>query len=116
MLLKNENNILPLDINSIKKIAVIGPNSDKKHSFGGGSAIVKAKYEITPLKGIKSKCKGKIKIITKPEKAIALFASRKSAPQRSEIAPRAKKRNQDPIAAYPTTSKSISSLINSVKK
>ena len=73
VLLKNENDILPLDINNIKKIAVIGPNSDKKHSFGGGSSIVRAKYEITPLKGIKSKCKGKIKIISKPEKADAVI-------------------------------------------
>lgn len=73
VLLKNEKNILPLDINSIKKLAVIGPNSDKKHSFGGGSSMVKAKYEITPLKGIKSKCKGKIKVISKPEKADAVI-------------------------------------------
>ena len=73
VLLKNENNILPLDINSIKKLVVFGPNSDKKHSFGGGSSLVKAKYEITPLKGIKSKCKGKIKIISKPEKADAVI-------------------------------------------
>jgi len=73
VLLKNDNDILPLDINSIKKLAVIGPNSDKKHSFGGGSSIVKAKYEITPFKGLKSKCKGKVKIVSKSEKADAVI-------------------------------------------
>jgi beta-glucosidase len=73
VLLKNQNEVLPLNIDHIKKLAVIGPNSNKKHSFGGGSAIVRAKYEITPLKGIKSKCKGKVKIISKPEKADAVI-------------------------------------------
>ena len=73
VLLKNQNELLPLNIDHIKKLAVIGPNSNKKHSFGGGSAIVRAKYEITPLKGIKSKCKGKVKIISKPEKADAVI-------------------------------------------
>ena len=28
VLLKNENNVLPLDINNVKKIAVCGPNAD----------------------------------------------------------------------------------------
>lgn len=69
VLLKNENNILPLDKNKIKKVAVIGPNSKKKHAFGGGSSMIRAQYEITPLKGIKEKCGEEIEIITKPNKA-----------------------------------------------
>ncbi|MHA2247000.1 MAG: beta-glucosidase [Candidatus Hodarchaeales archaeon] len=71
VLLKNKNNILPLDINRITKLAVLGPNRDKK--FGkwlyGGSSAVKPPYEITPLKGLKQKCKGKCKIITEPNEA-----------------------------------------------
>lgn len=31
VLLKNENNTLPLDITSVKKIAVCGPNAARKH-------------------------------------------------------------------------------------
>ena len=30
VLLKNENNMLPLDINNVKKIAVCGPNADEE--------------------------------------------------------------------------------------
>ncbi|TFF89408.1 MAG: glycosyl hydrolase [Promethearchaeota archaeon] len=69
VLLKNRDNILPLNIEKIKKIAVLGPNAKKKHIFGGGSSMQRPKYEITPLKGIKKKCKGKIEIIKEPSEA-----------------------------------------------
>ena len=66
VLLKNDDNLLPLNINSLKKIAVIGPNADKKMSLGGGSSQVKPPYEIKPLEGIQEKCKGKIEIVSTP--------------------------------------------------
>lgn len=53
VLLKNDKNILPLT-SSIKSIAVIGANADRKNSLGGGSSHVKAFYEITPLQGLKN--------------------------------------------------------------
>ncbi len=57
ILLKNEGNILPFAIpqNDVPKhtIAVIGANAAAQHSNGGGSAEIKALYEITPLMGIK---------------------------------------------------------------
>ena len=53
VLLKNENNILPLN-KSVKSIAVIGYNADRKQSMGGGSSQIRAFYEITPLAGIQS--------------------------------------------------------------
>ncbi|SFU39865.1 beta-glucosidase [Clostridium sp. DSM 8431] len=52
VLLKN-NKILPFNKNKIKKIAVIGENANVAHSNGGGSAEIKALYEVTPLLGIK---------------------------------------------------------------
>ncbi len=52
VLLKNRN-ILPLN-KSIKSIAVIGENASRENSMGGGSSQVKAKYEITPLQGLKN--------------------------------------------------------------
>lgn len=52
VLLKNEKNVLPLN-KKIKKLAVIGANADTRHSFGGGSAEIKALYELAPLIGIK---------------------------------------------------------------
>ncbi|MGV9203387.1 MAG: glycoside hydrolase family 3 C-terminal domain-containing protein [Promethearchaeia archaeon] len=65
VLLKNQNNVLPLDMNAIKKIAVLGPNADKKMALGGGSSMVRAKYEVTPKEGLKNKCKGQVKITKK---------------------------------------------------
>lgn len=53
VLLKNENHTLPLDANKIKKLVVIGANAVKLHSDGGGSAEIKALYEICPLAGLK---------------------------------------------------------------
>jgi Beta-glucosidase-related glycosidases len=55
VLLKNSENILPLDINNIKKIAIIGDNATHKHASGGFGAGVKARYEITPLEGLIAK-------------------------------------------------------------
>lgn len=63
VLLKNENKILPLDIEKIKKIAILGPNAKKKMAFGGGSSEIRPFYEISPLKGLKAKCGEKIEII-----------------------------------------------------
>ncbi len=54
VLLKNEDNLLPLNPAKIKTIAVIGENASRENSMGGGSSQVKAKYEITPLQGIKN--------------------------------------------------------------
>ncbi|NPD88725.1 MAG: glycosyl hydrolase [Asgard group archaeon] len=71
VLLKNEKQFLPLNTDNIDTIAVLGPNAKRK--FGkmllGGAAAVTPPYEITPHKGLKEKCKGKIKIIKDPSKA-----------------------------------------------
>ena len=53
VLLKNDNKHLPLD-KKVKKILVVGSNANKLHALGGGSAEIKAFYEISPLLGIKS--------------------------------------------------------------
>ncbi len=66
VLLKNDNNILPLDINSVRSVAVIGENAIVKHAAGGGSSGIKTKYEITPLEGLKTKLKDKIDITFAP--------------------------------------------------
>lgn len=54
VLLKNEEHLLPFEQNSVKKLLVIGENANCVHSNGGGSAEIKALYEITPLMGIKT--------------------------------------------------------------
>ncbi|MDB5010632.1 MAG: bglB 3, partial [Mucilaginibacter sp.] len=55
VLLKNQRNILPLNISTIKSIAVIGDNATHKFATGGFGAGVKARYEITALQGLKSR-------------------------------------------------------------
>jgi beta-glucosidase len=52
VLLKNEGEALPLDPNKVRSVAVIGENAVRLHAYGGGSAGVKAFYEVTPLEGI----------------------------------------------------------------
>ena len=54
VLLKNENNLLPIDLGKVKTIAVIGDNADRKMASGGVGAGVKALNEITPLQGLKN--------------------------------------------------------------
>jgi len=66
ILLKNENHKLPLEKKKIKKLAVIGQNAVRIHSDGGGSAEIKALYEICPLMGIKMYLGGNTEVIYAP--------------------------------------------------
>ena len=52
VLLKNEDNALPLDETKIKSIAVIGDAATRKLAPGGWSSEVSALFEITPLEGL----------------------------------------------------------------
>lgn len=60
VLLKNEGGILPLK--PVKRLAVIGENAGKMHSSGGGSAAIKALYELTPLMGLKMELGGAVSV------------------------------------------------------
>lgn len=55
VLLQNRDNILPIDLKKTKKIAVIGENAIKMMTVGGGSSSLKARYEITPLEGLRKR-------------------------------------------------------------
>jgi len=55
VLLKNEKQLLPLNIKTIKSIAVIGDNATRTFHLGGFGAGVKARYEITALAGLKNR-------------------------------------------------------------
>ena len=59
-LLKNENNLLPLDILKLKTIAVIGPNAAEAH-LGGYSGT--PKHAISVLDGIKNKVGNKVEVL-----------------------------------------------------
>ena len=55
VLLKNDRELLPLVAAKIHSIAVIGPNSATARTGGGGSSLVRPKYSIAPLDGIRER-------------------------------------------------------------
>lgn len=63
VLLKNEGGILPVDLGKVRRIAVIGDNANKKMAQGGVGAGVKAKYEVTPIEGLRNKVGDKATIV-----------------------------------------------------
>lgn len=62
VLLKNKGNILPLNLNKVKSIAVIGPNADVARTQGGGSAFVTPMYSVSPLEALSNRLGGKVEI------------------------------------------------------
>jgi beta-glucosidase len=82
VLLKNENNVLPLDAKQVKSVAVIGENAIALQAYGGGSARIKTFYEITPLEGILRKV---------GDRANVSFAMGYSEKQEAELANQAVK-------------------------
>jgi beta-glucosidase len=55
VLVKNEKQLLPLNLSSVKSIAVIGDNATRTFHLGGFGAGVKAKYEVTALMGLQNR-------------------------------------------------------------
>lgn len=66
VLLKNDKDILPLDRKKVRKLLVVGENANRQHAPGGGSAEIKALYEITPLMGIEMLLGGNAEVVYKP--------------------------------------------------
>jgi beta-glucosidase len=54
ILLKNDAALLPLEPGKPRSIAVIGPSAAVARTGGGGSSLVRTKYAVTPLDGIKA--------------------------------------------------------------
>lgn len=63
VLLQNKKNVLPIDLNKAKRIAVIGENAIKIMTVGGGSSSLKVKYEINLLDGLKKRAGAQTEII-----------------------------------------------------
>ena len=55
VLLKNDRNVLPLDLSKAKRILVVGENAIKMMTVGGGSSSLKVQKEILPLDGLKAR-------------------------------------------------------------
>ena len=52
VLLKNAEQLLPLDVKGLKRLAVVGPNADARRIQGGGSSAVRAGREVSLLQAI----------------------------------------------------------------
>ena len=63
VLLKNEDNVLPLDVPQGGKILLVGENAVKKMVVGGGSSNLKTSYEINPLEGLQNAFAGKAEVV-----------------------------------------------------
>ena len=63
VLLQNRNDLLPIDLNQAKRIAVIGENAIKMMTVGGGSSSLKVKYELSPLDGIRKRVGDQAEVI-----------------------------------------------------
>jgi beta-glucosidase len=59
VLLKNDNNVLPLDRNRLKSVAVIGPNADRAHLGGYSDDPMRG---VSILDGIRSKVGDQVKV------------------------------------------------------
>lgn len=62
VLLKNQNNILPLNFSKLKSVAVIGPNAAKARTGGGGSSQVDPIKAPSPLEILQKNFGKKVKI------------------------------------------------------
>ncbi len=62
VLLKNDGNILPLDVPHIGSIALIGPYAVRPNSGGGGSSHVIPIYTITPYDGLEAAMSHQVRV------------------------------------------------------
>jgi len=76
VLLKNENGALPLSLDNVKKIAVIGELADKANIGDKGSSRVLPPYVVSPLHGIRDKAGGSAQVVydkgKRPDRAVAV--------------------------------------------
>ena len=63
VLLKNDNNALPLNVPEGGKILLVGENVVKKMVVGGGSSNLKTAYEVNPLEGLRNAFGDKAEIV-----------------------------------------------------
>jgi len=66
VLLKNEGNILPLDLKNLRTIAVIGPNAAVARTGGGGSSKVDPLHEVSVLGALKAKVGSRVRVTYAP--------------------------------------------------
>lgn len=55
VLLQNRGNVLPIDLQTAKRVLVVGENAVKMMTVGGGSSSLKVQRETSPLDGIRAR-------------------------------------------------------------
>ena len=55
VLLKNDAALLPINLQTTKRVLVVGENAVKMMTVGGGSSSLKVQREVSPLDGIKAR-------------------------------------------------------------
>ncbi|MBW2313918.1 MAG: glycoside hydrolase family 3 C-terminal domain-containing protein [Deltaproteobacteria bacterium] len=70
-LLRNEDDLLPLDFSSVRKVAVVGPKAGARNCLPlwGGSSGVWPRREVTPRRGIEAALRGRAQIVSDPAEA-----------------------------------------------
>src|SRR6185437_8903461 len=66
VLLKNTNEILPLQSEKLTSLALIGPNAKTARIMAGGSAQVNAHYAITPFEAVVARAGAQVQIGYEP--------------------------------------------------
>lgn len=54
VLMKNDRNLLPIDVSRYRHILVVGENATRSLTEGGGSSELKTKLDISPLDGLRA--------------------------------------------------------------
>jgi beta-glucosidase len=63
VLLRNDG-ILPLALDELRRVAVVGPGARDARPLGGGSASVPPAYVVTPVAGLRTALSGRAEVVT----------------------------------------------------
>ncbi|MEU3415598.1 glycoside hydrolase family 3 C-terminal domain-containing protein [Streptomyces sp. NPDC006658] len=72
VLVGNADDVLPLDPAGLSAVAVIGTHADTPRVQGGGSAGVRPSGVVTPLDGIRSRLRGRARVVHVPGPSLGL--------------------------------------------
>jgi beta-glucosidase len=66
MVLLRNNGLLPIDPDGVRKVALIGPSAQKLAIMGGGSAQVRAHYELSLVESLRRRLGGGVEVVPVP--------------------------------------------------
>ncbi|CAG9976110.1 unnamed protein product [Clonostachys byssicola] len=76
VLLKNEHEVLPIDVKQTKRIALLGPLANHASAHGGGSSFLTCHYKIDPLQAFTERFGGQVELTySKGRCVVAPFSS-----------------------------------------